>query len=185
MQRRRHQLAWSLVIFVLLACLLTLPLACPSFFHHRFPLHTLFLYSFGIMATRGVTQLQKITLKYCEYGGSSRALREYLANGQLVAWAKHHADTAIEVKVRNGHHPVIQADYLTGHVQHQVSVKNYERWQDVQDVCQMLANRSGRKITKITQPVLTDTPSVQGVWTPFLNLQLEPDFEIKFVEQEE
>ena len=38
------------------------------------------------MATRGVTQLQKLTLKYCEYGGSSRAMRDYIANGQLAAW---------------------------------------------------------------------------------------------------
>lgn len=138
------------------------------------------------MATRGVTQLQKLTLKYCEHGGSSRALREYLANGQLAAWAAEHGDTAIHVQVRNGHHPVVHAEYLTGGgstgVLHQISVKNYKRWQDVEEVCQLLANRSGRKITKITTPVLTDTPSIQGVWTPFLNLQLQPDFEVNFVE---
>ena len=52
---------------------------------------------------------------------------------------------------------------------------------DVKLACDMLANRSGRKITKITSPVLTDTPSIQGVWTPFLNLQLEPEFEVKIV----
>ena len=123
------------------------------------------------MATRGIVQLQTLTLKYCEYGGSSRALREYLANGRLAEWAARNPTVAVEVKVRNGHHPLVQADYLTGrNILHQVSVKNYEKWQDVQEVCQMLANRSGRKITKITQPVLTDTPSIQGVWTPFLNL---------------
>jgi large subunit ribosomal protein L43 len=130
------------------------------------------------MATRGIVQLRKLTLKYCEYGGSSKALREYISNGKLALWATQHPHTEVEVKVHNGHHPLVKGEYITGNVQHQVSVKNYDRWQDVQDVCQMLADRSGRKITKITTPVLTDTPSIQGIWTPFLNLQHEPDFDI-------
>ena len=133
------------------------------------------------MATRGVVQLRQLRLYYCEHGGSSRAMRDYIANGRLAAWAAAHPDTEIEVTVRNGHHPHIAGHYRTQTVQHQVSVKNYERWQDVQEVCDMLANRSGRKITKITKPVLTDTPSIQGVWTPFLNLQLEPEFDVKIV----
>ena len=134
------------------------------------------------MATRGVTQLQKLTLKYCEHGGSSRAMREYIGNGQLAAWAARHPETDIEVMVRNGHHPNVQADYISGGVMHQVSVKNYADWRQVEQVCQMMADRSGRKITKITNPVLTDTPSVQGVWTPFLNLQHEESFGITFHE---
>jgi large subunit ribosomal protein L43 len=138
-----------------------------------------------VMATRGVFQLTKLTLHYCEVGGSSRAMREYLGNGQLVSWASNHPHVSIEVKRRNGHHPFVHADYLTNSkVIHQVTVKNYESWNEVEEVLDMLANRSGRKITKIIKPVLTDTPSVQGVWTPFLNLQHEPDFEIEIVEGE-
>lgn len=137
------------------------------------------------MATRGVVQLQKLTLKYCEYGGSSRAMREYLSNGKLVEWATQHPETAIEVKVANGHHPLVEGDYISQAALHQVSVKNYESWRDVQEVCQMLCDRSGRKIMKITQPVLTDTPSVQGVWTPFLNLQNSEDFPVTFQEAKE
>jgi large subunit ribosomal protein L43 len=136
------------------------------------------------MATRGVFQLSKLSLHYCEVGGSSRAMREYLGNGQLTAWASAHPHVAIEVKRRNGHHPYVHADYLTSSKKtlHQVSVKNYESWDQVEQVLEMLSNRSGRKITKITKPVLTDTPSIQGVWTPFLNLQHEPAFEIQIVE---
>ncbi len=136
------------------------------------------------MATRGIYQLTKLSLHYCEVGGSSRALREYIGNGQLIAWAERHPFVKLEVKRNNGHHPTIHADYLTNSEQtmHQVSVKNYETWKHVEEVVQMLANRSGRKITKITKPVLTDTPSVQGVWTPFLNLQHEPEFDIDIVD---
>ena len=137
------------------------------------------------MATRGVVQLQKLKLKYCEHGGSSRAAREYLSSGRLAAWAARHADTAVEVKVHNGHHPLVEAAYLTDVVQHQVSVKNYTSWRDVEQVCQMMADRSGRKITKITTPVLTDTPTVTGVWTPFLNLENDKSFGITIHEDKE
>ena len=136
------------------------------------------------MATRGIYQLTKLSINYCEIGGSSRALRDYIGNGQLVSWAAQHPHISIEVKRNNGYHPTIHADYLTNSKQtlHQVSVKNYETWEHVEEVVQMLSNRSGRKITKITKQVLTDTPSVQGVWTPFLNLQHEPEFNVQIVD---
>lgn len=136
------------------------------------------------MATRGIFQLTKLRLNYCEVGGSSRAMREYLGNGELSNWASSHPHVSIEVKRRNGHHPVVHADYLTNSnkILHQVTVKNYEKWEHVQEVLDMLSNRSGRKIVKITKPVLTDTPSVQGIWTPFLNLQLESPFAVQIVE---
>jgi large subunit ribosomal protein L43 len=137
-----------------------------------------------IMATRGVVQLLKLQLFYCEHGGSSRAMRDFISSGRLVDWATRHPQTQIQVSVRNGQHPYVAGEYLTSpdNVQHQISVKNFESWRDVQQVCQQLANRSGRKITKITRPVLTDTPSIQGVWTPFLNLQELPPIPVTMVQ---
>jgi hypothetical protein len=46
----------------------------------------------------------------------------------------------------------------------------------------MMHNSSGRKITKLRKPVITATPSVQGVWTPMLHLQDTP-FSVKIVEE--
>jgi large subunit ribosomal protein L43 len=144
------------------------------------------LYTLGyfIMATRGVFQLNKLKLHYCEKGGSSRSIRDYIINGKLVEWARLHPHVEIEVKVRNGKHPFVQGDYRSSPSEciHQISVKNVDSWKDVQDACQTLFNRSGRKITKITTPVLTDTPSIQGVWTPFLNLKDEA-FTIEYREE--
>jgi large subunit ribosomal protein L43 len=121
------------------------------------------------MATRGSFQLKELLLYYCEHGGSSRTLRDYIGTGRLSKWAASHPHVDIQVKVRNGHHPFVQGSYLTASSTHQICVKNSESWRDVQDVCEMLHNRSGRKITKITEPVLSDTPTIQGVWTPFLD----------------
>lgn len=127
------------------------------------------------MATRGVFQLTKLNLYYCEYGGSSKCIRQYISNGRLIVWAQEHPHVSINVKCRNGHHPYIHADYLTNSVStsnHQISVKNYEKWKDVENVMNVLYNRSGRKIKKLTKQVYSDTPSIQGVWTPFLNLHM-------------
>ena len=194
------------------------------------------------MATRGVFQCRQLTLRYCEHGGSSRAVREYLASGRLLEWAAERPTVNIRVKVRNGRHPNLQAEYLTTAVSnksamngvrskevvHQVCLKSkgvseaeqhlrrlpphkrvigdettttttatppppspdeehpdaHYRKHPVEAALNKLFNRSGRKMTKFTKPVYTDTPSIQGVWTPSLDLHLLPEedeFDLKIV----
>ena len=136
------------------------------------------------MATRGVYQLQKLTIYYCEVGGSSRTLRSYIGSGPLIEWANQNPQVKIEVVKRNNKHPHIRADYLTSPKDrnlHQISVKNFETHEDITHVMDQLKNRSGRKIKRITNPVITQTPSIQGVWTPFLNLSDEPPFDVTLV----
>ena len=130
------------------------------------------------MATRGVFQCQKLSLYYCEHGGSSKAVRDFLKSGDLIKWARERPQLAIQVRVRNGKHPYVKADYLTSKPHaHQICLKsNQARSPDVQKVLDQLYNRSGRKITKFTKPIQTQTPSIQGVWTPSLNLHLTPKF---------
>ena len=134
------------------------------------------------MATRGVMQLTRLRLYYCEHGGSSAGIRNYIANGGLAAWATKYPDVEIDVTPRNGRHPYVEGDYRTQAAGHQVSIKNIHNPREIEEVMNMLRNRSGRKITKIYNPVLTDTPSIQGVWSPFLNLQHEPSFPVKIEE---
>ena len=139
------------------------------------------------MATRGVIQCQKLTLFYCEHGGSSQAVRDFLSTGKLLHWAKDRPTVQIRVKVRNGKHPFVKAEYLTSienerrpHA-HQICLKsNQARSPQVDAVLDQLYNRSGRKITKLTKPVYSQTPSVQGIWTPSLNLHLTPKFPMQF-----
>lgn len=164
------------------------------------------------MATRGVFQCKRLTLRYCEHGGSSRAVREYLASGRLLEWATERPSVEIKVRVANGKHPNLEASYLTKAVSnktamngiqsrpvsHQVCLKSKGLAQNdeieasdadapwkhpVEQALDQLFNRSGRKITKFTKPVYTQTPSIQGVWTPSLDLHLEPEgFDLQIVE---
>ncbi len=177
------------------------------------------------MATRGVFQCKQLTLRYCEHGGSSKAVRDYLASGRLLEWAKERPSVNIKVRVKNGRHPNLQAEYLTQGVSnksamngiqskpviHQVCLKSKgisqeelakrrqpphkrddqrqvapeipeQHWKNpVEAALNKLYNRSGRKMTKFTKPVYTQTPSIQGVWTPSLDLHREEDFDLKIV----
>ena len=187
------------------------------------------------MATRGVFQCKQLTLRYCEHGGSSRAVRDYLASGRLLEWASERPTVNVKVLVRNGKHPNLQAEYLTQSVSnksamngiqskpviHQVCLKSKgipeaeqnrrrqpphkrddqrqqaavedaseideQHWNNpVEAALDKLYNRSGRKMTKFTKPIYTDTPSIQGVWTPSLDLHMLPEedsFELKIVKR--
>mmetsp|Transcript_13125 Transcript_13125/g.18578 ORF Transcript_13125/g.18578 Transcript_13125/m.18578 type:complete len:137 (-) Transcript_13125:62-472(-) len=121
------------------------------------------------MATRGVWQLSKLRVVYCEHGGSSRNVREFIQSGRIVEWARENPQVNIVVQIRNSKHPYIQGNYLTGKT-HEIGVKN-EPIETIYKAMDQLKNRSGRKIKKLGKPVRTETPSVQGVWTPMLGLQ--------------
>lgn len=131
------------------------------------------------MATRGVVQLQKLQIFYCEHGGSSRAVRDFISSGRIINWAETHPQIEVELKVRNGKHPYLKGGYLTGPSK-QVGVKN-EPLTRIYEVMDKLKNSSGRKIKRLQKPVMTQTPSVQGIWTPMLNLQ-DVEFDVKIVE---
>ena len=132
------------------------------------------------MATRGVFQLTKLKIVYCEHGGSSKHVREFLTSGKVLEWAAAHPSVEVDVLVRNGKHPYVQGEYLTGPSK-QIGVKNEDiSW--LRKAMNMLFNSSGRKIKKLDQPVITATPSIQGIWSPMLDLGHAPYENIKIVE---
>jgi large subunit ribosomal protein L43 len=126
-------------------------------------------------------QLTKLRFNYCEHGGSSRAIRDYIGSAKhIVRFCEENPHIDVIVKVRNGHHPYIEGHYVTGSPK-QITVKNLEGPSKIQQVVDMLKNSSGRKITRLKQPVMTSTPSIQGVWTPMLDLQ-DTKFAVEIVE---
>ena len=142
------------------------------------------------MATRGIQQLQKLSIRYCEHGGSSATIRSYLQHSpsspqnHLINFATSNPSVKIIIKPRNGHHPYIQGEYLTGPSK-QICVKNCSEGR-IKEVMAMLVNTSGRKITRLGGlAVRGDCVSVQGVWTPMLNLgteNMKDSFQVKIVE---
>jgi S-adenosylmethionine synthetase len=127
-------------------------------------------------------------------------MRRYLQDKQaLLEFARQRPQTEIQVRVRNGHHPFIRADYVSqatkGYhnkpndpVIHQICVKSKHphtttfTGKKIDDILKQLTNKSGRKNTSLgTATVKTQTPSIQGVWTPSLNLHLLPKFDMKII----
>ena len=132
------------------------------------------------MATRGIPQLRKLRIRYCEHGGSSATLRTYLQESpHLLNFARSHPHVEIIVKPHNGHHPYIQGKYINGNTK-QICVKNTTQRRII-EVMDMLRNTSGRKIVRLGGlAVRGDCVSVQGVWTPMLDLE-DKMFDMKIV----
>ena len=133
------------------------------------------------MATRGIPQLQKLRIRYCEYGGSSTVIRQHLSQSpHLLNFATDNPHIQIVVKPRNGHHPYIEGQYITGQSK-QICVKNTDE-RRVREVFDVLRNSSGRKIVRLGGlAVRGDCASIQGVWTPMLNLGESKPFDVNIV----
>ena len=50
------------------------------------------------MAIRGVVQLKQLSVRYCDYGGSSRGAREYIRE-RLIEWATSNPEVAVATEV--------------------------------------------------------------------------------------
>ncbi|RDD40547.1 39S ribosomal protein L43, mitochondrial [Trichoplax sp. H2] len=116
---------------------------------------------------RYICQLQRITLRYCNKGGSSRGLREFI-NSNAVDFAQKNPQVVVYVRPRPYRHPSIIAEFLNG--KHKaISVKNLSR-AEINNKVEQLRNSSGITRKKMKRWWHTDSPSIQGVWTPFDSL---------------
>ncbi|CAN0423352.1 unnamed protein product [Ectocarpus sp. 8 AP-2014] len=113
------------------------------------------------MATRGVFQLRKLTLKYCDHSGSSKGAREFIRQ-RIVEFANNTPAAEVVTELRPGQHPYIMGDYVTGEVK-TIGIKNIAPG-EIMDYAMMLRNSSGHKVRKFKKPVESRYPSIQGVW---------------------
>jgi len=117
------------------------------------------------MSIRGVYQLMRLDLKYCDHSGSSRHLRNFLEN-HLKTLREDWSHLDITTTVRRGRHPNVTGTYRSGR-QKTVDLKNKEEKQ-IRHHLDFLFSEKGRKSnTKMPgSGKITDTPSVQGMWRP-------------------
>lgn len=95
------------------------------------------------MATRGVFQLRKLTVKYCDHSGSSKGAREFIRH-RIVEFANNTPAAEVATELRPGQHPYIMGDYVTGEVK-TIGIKNIAPG-EIMDYALMLRNSSGRKV---------------------------------------
>lgn len=109
----------------------------------------------------GRYQLKELVIRYCDWGGSSRGIREFIAK-DLVGFADANPQLKISVVRRNNMHPVVRGRYINGR-EKVADVKNISR-NEVRHFTTRLRNQSGRKVKKFSKPVITERPSIQGYW---------------------
>ncbi len=71
--------------------------------------------------------------------------------------------------MKRNSHPTVMGTYVRGNPKI-IDLKNKSE-DDVAAEVERLRQSSGRKMTRLSEPVRSDTPSIQGVWSPTIPLQ--------------
>lgn len=95
------------------------------------------------MATRGVFQLRKLKIRYCDWGGSSRGARDFIRE-RIAYFARETPAAEIETEVKRGRHPCLVGEYISGDEQI-IGVKNLSP-QEIWKYAISLRNSSGGKV---------------------------------------
>ncbi|KAI9228386.1 MAG: thioredoxin-like protein [Piptocephalis tieghemiana] len=113
-----------------------------------------------------VLQCRKMVFHYCERSGSSAGMRDYLTR-QLVPFARSLPQVEVVVSPRPSKHPCIRGFYLNG--QEKTVCVRGKTATEVGEYAKMLRDTSGERVRDLRKvPVLSDTPSVRGIWNPFV-----------------
>ncbi|XP_046385456.1 39S ribosomal protein L43, mitochondrial [Ischnura elegans] len=115
---------------------------------------------------RYICQLQRVTIKFCKNNGASRGVRKFLENS-LLDYAKNHPGVVVYVKPRRHRSPALSAEYLNGERQY-VNCHNFTE-DEVTKWMELLRTQQGGFTMRYRKTWHTDSPSIQGVWTPMTN----------------
>ncbi|KAJ2782249.1 39S ribosomal protein L51, mitochondrial [Coemansia javaensis] len=107
---------------------------------------------------------RKLVFNYCERSGSSRAMLEYLQT-RAVQFARDNPQIEVIVQPRPSRHPIVRAFYTNG----QQRTKCVRRCtvDEIPEVVKSLRDHSGHRLRRWNKYVLSDTPSVRGIYSPF------------------
>lgn len=115
------------------------------------------------MSIRGVWQLLRLNVNYCDHSGSSRHVRAFVRSG-LTEYAAEYPHAEVTSTVRRGHHPHVTAHFRNGN-EKTVDLRNKTE-EEIKFQLYYLFNakgkagggtiKNGRRFTK--------TPSTQGAW---------------------
>lgn len=151
------------------------------------------------MSLRGVKQLRELVIRYSDYDGSSRGIREWIRTS-LVDYAQNNPETMIKTELKRNKHPIFRAYYKNTNVK-VICVKNLQPTQ-INEYAQFLRNQIGRRVKShftilpaktnsiikfscicckyieqigrrtdgYKRPVLSQKPSIQGEWNERLDL---------------
>lgn len=108
---------------------------------------------------------KKITLQYCNWGGSSQGMRDFLTSKRLDLLSKKYPFIQFGILRKSGH-PIIRGQYNNGR-EKVICVRNLNI-DNVENKLKLLKDSSGEVLRRRTKNdnVETLNSSVRGVWSP-------------------
>ncbi|SCW01328.1 LAFE_0D10154g1_1 [Lachancea fermentati] len=108
---------------------------------------------------------KKITLQYCNWGGSSQGVRDFLTSKRLNLIAQKYPFIQFEVVKKSGH-PLIRGHYTNGK-EKVICVRNLNI-DHVENKLKLLKDSSGEQLRDRVKNDYVETlnSSVRGVWSP-------------------
>ncbi|KAJ2002435.1 39S ribosomal protein L51, mitochondrial [Coemansia thaxteri] len=107
---------------------------------------------------------RKLVFNYCERSGSSKSMAEYLQT-EAVRFAKENPQIEVVVQPRPSKHPIIRAFYTNGEQKTKCVRKCLT--DEIPEVVKSLRDHSGHRLRRWNRYVISDTPSVRGIYSPF------------------
>ncbi|XLS61089.1 hypothetical protein HN51_015317 [Arachis hypogaea] len=128
------------------------------------------------MALRGVWQLQKFIVSYCNWAAAVEVTEPILTfvlnnnrasmESELPVFKEKNPQLEVVTELIHGQHPHLKAFYKNKN-ERVICVKNMDP-EDVLHHAMRLSNASERKVIKLRIRHVTKRPSVQGTWTTAL-----------------
>lgn len=108
---------------------------------------------------------KKITLQYCNWGGSSQGMRKFLVSKRLDLLGQKFPHIQFEILRKSGH-PLLRAQYSNGR-EKVICVRNLNI-DNVENKLKLLKDSSGDVLRRRTKNdnVETLNDSVRGIWSP-------------------
>ena len=97
-----------------------------------------------IMSLKGVRQMKELVIRYSDYDGSSKGIREWMRTN-LVDFAKTNPDLTIKTELKRCVHPFLRGNYANGNSK-TICVKNLQP-EGITDYVMDLRNQIGRKVS--------------------------------------
>lgn len=117
------------------------------------------------MCSRGVFQLRNVKLQFCDWGGSSKGVRELLSTKTLDEFLEKNPSIKFEAYIRTGSHPAFFTEYINGW-SCSIPLKSSSA-EEVMKMLNMARTRFGqRSISHSGAKVISSNKSIQGVWRP-------------------
>ncbi|GMM32053.1 mitochondrial 54S ribosomal protein [Martiniozyma asiatica (nom. inval.)] len=108
---------------------------------------------------------KRVTLTYCNFGGSSAGMREFLRL-RLKGFAAQYPEVEFRVLEKTGKHPVLKGEYSREDLTKQICARKWNI-DVIENKLKLILNSSGKNLSKVKNSVESNNESVRGVWSPF------------------